>query len=96
MASVGYGEYTYGKSHYGSPVYHFGAATASQTSGFTAESSVKRFGSSTIAASSGFTSAGVVIKLGAGTSAQTSGFTSVIISSTLAHQPYQQFLVLQL
>ena len=52
MASVGYGLYTYGKSNYGTPVYHFGAATASQTSGFTAESSVKRFGSSTITASS--------------------------------------------
>ena len=38
MASVGYGLYTYGKSNYGTPVYHFGAATIQASSGFTAES----------------------------------------------------------
>ena len=58
MASVGYGLYTYGKSDYGTPVYHFGVATSAQTSGFTAEASVIRYGASVIPGVSDFDSVG--------------------------------------
>ena len=72
MASVGYGLYTYGKSNYGTPVYHFGAATIQASSGFTAESSVQKLASATSAQTSDFNAVGHKINLGAATSAATS------------------------
>ena len=76
MASVGYGEYTYGKSHYGQPVYHFGVATSAQTSSMTASAKQIDRGVATIAQTSSMTAVGVQIDRGSATSAQTSGMTS--------------------
>ena len=66
MASVGYGLYTYGKSNYGTPVYHFGAATIAATSNVIAVGTVKVpvLGSATIAAVSSATATGRQIDRG--------------------------------
>ena len=64
MASVGYGLYTYGKSNYGTPVYHFGAATIAQTSSATADGRFVITGASTISAVSSATATGRQIDRG--------------------------------
>jgi len=61
MASVGYGLYTYGKSHYGTPVYHFGVATSAQTSSMSALGRQIDRGTATLAQTSGMSASGVQI-----------------------------------
>ena len=75
MASVGYGFSKYGRNRWGTPVYHFGAATIAQTSAATAVGTQIDRGAATITATSSVTAAGVQIDLGAATLAQTSSMT---------------------
>jgi len=82
MASVGYGLYTYGKSNYGTPVYHFGTATIAATSSATAVGRFVITGAATSAQTSGFTATGRFVITGASTISATSGFTA---ESSLIH-----------
>ena len=77
MASVGYGEYTYGKSHYGTPVYHFGVATSAQTSSMTAIGRQIDRGASIGPVVSNMTATGRYTLTVSATVAQTSSMTAV-------------------
>jgi len=76
MASVGYGLYTYGKSHYGTPVYHFGVATSAQTSSMSAVGRQLDVATATLAQTSSMSATGVQLDVGSATLAQTSSMTA--------------------
>jgi len=62
MASVGYGLYTYGKSNYGTPVYHFGTSTIAETSGGSAIGRLQFVkASATLSQTSDFTATSAVL-----------------------------------
>ena len=49
MASIGYGQYNYGRGDYNNPTYHFASATIAETSGVSATGRLDIIASATIA-----------------------------------------------
>ena len=71
MATVGYGVGIYGKGRWGTPVYHFGAATLQGTSAVTATGRFVITGAATLAGTSAVTATGRFVITGASTIAAT-------------------------